>query len=268
MPDPLAGRLGALGVGLAAGLVAALACLAVWAWRRRRHPEVPAPIAGLALTGAAVVALAVGDGGVTARLAAGRLAGTVVAAAAAGVLLASFDRRRWSDGLALPLLAVSAAGIWATVPDVEAAVVVMGVCLPFAGLGWPLLRSGPPSLGLAGALATAGLMAWTVVTGGAGRPGSIAGGFACLGMLVAEPLSRLLDRRPRPADRPGGLAAQAVPLLAAHLVLVAVAARVVGRPASLRAAVPLALLELAAGVAVAGYLRRRTATTSPSRRST
>jgi hypothetical protein len=264
VPDPLAGRLGALGVGLAAGLAAALACLAVWAWRRRRHPEVPAPIAGLALTGAAVAALAAGDGGATAPLGAGRLAGTVVAAAVAGALLASFDRRRRGDGLALPLLAVSAAGIWATVPDVEAAVVVMGVCLPFAGLGWPLLRSGPPSLGLAGALATAGLLAWTVVTGGAGRPGSIAGGFACLGMLVAEPLSRLLDRRPRPAH----LAAQAVPFVAAHLVLVAVAARVVGRPASLRAAVPLALLELAAGVAVAGYLRRRTATTSPSRRST
>jgi hypothetical protein len=264
--DPFAGRHGDLAAGLAAGLAAALACLAVWAWWRRRRPGGQVPVAGLALAGGAVAALAA-TGGAPARPGGGWLAGAVVAAAVAGALLAGFDRDHWADGLALPLLAVTVAGIWATVPDVEAAVVVLGVCLPFGLLGWPLLRYGPPSLGLAGSLAIAGVLAWTVMTGGSGRPGSAAGGFACLGMLAADPLAHLLDRR-RPMDRPGGLGGQALPVVAAHLVLVAVAARVVGRPATLRAAVPLALLELAAGVAVARSLRRRSLRTSSSRRST
>ena len=108
-----------------------------------------------------------------------------------------------------------------------------------------------------GALATAGVLAWAIVIGGAGRPGSMAGGFACLGMLAAEPLARLLDHGDRPVDRPGGLAGQAGPVLALHLALVALAARVVDGRRPLRAALPLALLELAVAVAVALVLRRR-----------
>src|ERR671937_14086 len=105
MADPLAGRFGDLGAGLLLGLAGTLACLAA----RARRPG--APVAGLALAGAA------------AAVAAG--------AVAAGVLLADFDRRWWRHGLALPLLAVTAAGVYATVPDVEAALVVLGAALPF-----------------------------------------------------------------------------------------------------------------------------------------
>jgi hypothetical protein len=263
MPDdPFAGRHGDLAAGFAAGLVAAVVCLVAWAWRRRRHPDDPVPVAGLALAAAGAAGLAA-TGGATVRLGPAQLAGAVVVAGVVAALLADFDRRRWRDGLTLPLLAVSAAGIWATVPDVESAAVVLGVFLPFALLGWPLVRAGPPSLGLAGALATAGLLVWTVVSGGAGRPGSIAGGLACLGVLAVEPAARLLDRR-GPVDR----AAKALPVLAAHLLLVGVAARVAGRPATLAVAVPLALLELAAAVAVSVTWRRRRIDTSAGRRST
>jgi hypothetical protein len=272
VPDPFAGRHGDLAAGLAAGLAGAAACLAAWAWWRRRRPGARVPLAGLALAAAAAAALAATESLSGVRLGPGRLAGIVIAAAVAAALLADFDRRRWRDGLTLPLLAVTAAGIWATVPDVEAAVVVLGAALPFGLLGWPLVRE-PPALGPAGALATAALLAWTVVTGGAGRPGSVAGGLACLGVLAVEPVARLLDRGrgghpPAPA-RPRGTANLPGPavLLAAQLLMVGVAARVVGRPASLAVAVPLALGELAVGVAVAVTLPRRRRGTSPSRRS-
>jgi hypothetical protein len=262
VPDPLAGRYGDLGVGLAAGLAGAVCCLAAWAWWRRRRPGARVPLAGLALAAAAAAALAATGRDPGVRLGPGRLATIALAAVVAGALLADFDRRRWRDGLTLALLAVTAAGIWATVPDVEAAVVVLGAVLPFGLLGWPLLREAPPALGAAGAVATAALLAWTVVTGGAGRPGSVAGGLACLGVLAVEPLARLVDRGPDAPARPGPAA-----VLAAQLLMVGVAARVVGRPERLAVAVPLALAELAAGVAVAVTLRRRRRRTSAGRRS-
>ena len=49
-----------------------------------------------------------------------------VATAAVAAALAAFDRRWRRPGLAPALLAVTAAGIWATVPDVEAALVLLG----------------------------------------------------------------------------------------------------------------------------------------------
>src|SRR5919197_649783 len=145
MADPLAGRFGDLGAGLLLGVAGTLACLAVWA----RRPGAPPGLRWPAVAAAALVA---------------------------GVLLADFDRGWRRPGLALPLLAVSTAGVYATVPDVEAALVVLGAALPFCLLGWPgplaLARRGrrPPSLGAAGALATAGLLAWTVASGGGGPP--------------------------------------------------------------------------------------------------
>jgi hypothetical protein len=267
MADPFAGRHGDLAAGLAAGLVAVLACLAVRAWWRRRHPGEPVPVAGLALAAAGVAALAA-TGAAPVRAGPGRLAAVAVAAGVAGALLATYDRRHAGDGLTLALLAVTAAGIWATVPDVEQAVVVLGAALPLALLGWPLVRSAPPSLGPAGAVATAALLAWTSVTGGAGRPGSVAGALACLGVLAVEPFAHLLD--PDPSDRrgAGGRARKAGALLAAQLLLVGVASRVVGRPGSLAVAGTLAVAELATGVAVAIALRRRSAGTSARRRST
>jgi hypothetical protein len=159
-------------------------------------------------------------------------------------------------------LAVTAAGIWATVPDVEAALVLLGAALPMALLGWPLFLARraptrpPPAFGVAGSLAVAGVLVWAVASGGTGRPGSLVGGLACLGLLAVEPVARGLDpRRRSPLDaleRRPGLAWAA---LAAQLALVAVAARVVGRPERATTALGLAVVELglavAAGVAVA-----------------
>jgi hypothetical protein len=261
VPDALAGRADELAAGLLAGLAAALACLAVWAWRRRHRPGAPTPVAGVALAaagGAGIVAAT--DPPATLAL---PLPWIAVAAGVAGALLAGFDRRWRGHGLAPLLLAVSAVGVYATVPDVEWALVVVGAALPLTLLGWPgplapgglrgpRRRGGPaqppPSLGVAGSLAAAALLAWTVAAGGAGRPGSVVGGLACLGVLGVEPLARLLDPRHRSALARPRVAWTA---LAAHLVLVAVAARVVGRAETVATALPLAGLVLAAALALA-----------------
>jgi hypothetical protein len=248
MPDPLAGRYDDLAVGLLLGVAATLACLAVWAWRRRDRRGAPAPVVGLALAAAGAAGIAATDPPAALAL---RLPWVAVVAGVAGALLADFDRRWRRRGLAMPLLAVSTVGIYLTVPDVEAAVVVLGAALPLTLLGWPVpfWRSHPPpSLGVVGALAAAGLLVWTVASGGAGRPGSVVGGLGCLGVLAVEPLARLLDPRRR-SPLAGERAAWTA--LAAQLVLVGVAARVVGRADTVAGALPLAALVLAAALAVA-----------------
>jgi hypothetical protein len=255
MPDPLAGRWDDLAVGLAFGAAALLAGVAAWGWRRAPRGSVLAVLAGLAPAAAGWAALAA-----TGRIPAGREAGlaapvAVVAVAVTGMLLADFDRRR-RDGLALGLWAVSLAGVWAVVPDVESAVVVLGAALPPALLGWPgpLARGGLVALGVAGSLAGTALLVWVVATDGAGRPVSIVGGLACLGVLAVEPLARRLGGR-----GPGGPPLPAAVLVAAHLVLVAVASRVVGRRETVAEALPLAVAELVVALAVAVAAMRRTA---------
>lgn len=195
-----------------------------------------------------------------------------VAICVAGQLLADFDRRRLA--LAPVLLAVSAAGIYVTVPDVEAAVVVLGAALPIALLGWPgplgwaRRREPPPSLGTAGALATAGLLVWVVAAGGSERPGSIVGGLACLGVLVIEPLAHHLGRLRRGGRRHGPPAPIALRgshrlawcALGAQVALVGFAARVVGRPASGPRALLLAALELGVALLAAMAIARLRAT--------
>jgi hypothetical protein len=265
MLDPTAGRLPQLAAGLLLGLGAALACLWLWPGRRARPPMAglglaAATVAGLGLTGAA--------GGGPAQPALG-WPGLALATAAVAAALAAFDRRWGRLGLLPLLLALSAAGIWATVPDTEAALVLLGAALAMALLGRPGplagRRPGLASFGVAGSLAVAAVLVWVVATGGAGRPGSVVGGLACLGLLAVEPAARGLDPRRRspldPLERRPGLAWAAA---AAQLVLVAVASRVVGRPDAAATALGLAALELGAALAAGVALARRW---SPSRRT-
>jgi hypothetical protein len=210
----------------------------------------------LARTGA--LALLLGGAGLTLSRVAVEMgavvrAGLVLALCLAAVSLLDFDRR-W-PGLALPLLALTALGVYATVPDVEPALVVLGAAAAMAPLR---CLPGPVPLGPAGATASAGLLAWATAAGGAGRPGSLVGGFACFGLLMVEPLSRrVLPGGCGPVERLGGPHRVAWPVLVAQLALAGVAARVVGRPTGLAAALLLAGLELAALAAVAVAACRR-----------
>lgn len=143
-----------------------------------------------------------------------------------GRLLADFDARWHREGLGPVLLALSVAGIYVTVPDTEQALVALGAALPLALLGWPCPLA---SLGRPGAYAVTGMLVWVVATGGVARPSAIIGGIACLGLLIVEPTAHRFHRsrqsvlERRPIGPSGALAVVAV-----HLGLIYVAARVAG----------------------------------------
>jgi hypothetical protein len=251
-----------LAVGWWLGLAALAAGLGMAFVRRARRVEGPAPVAGLLLAAAFLAALAA-LGALPMPLApdllgAGLRLLVALVMVVGGWLLADFDRRWRGDGLGPVLVAVSAAGIYATVPDTEQALVALGVAVPLAALGWPLPLA---ALGRAGAFAATGVLLWVTATGGAGRASSVVGGVACLGLLAVEPLARRLQPGHRSVLEalPGGRwrvpAATAV-----HLGLVYLASRVAGlRPTVTQAAL------LAAAVLIGATLLALLAATRPPR---
>jgi hypothetical protein len=185
-----------------------------------------------------------------------------ITAVVGGALAADFDKRhtRPSSSVALPLLAVSAVGVYYTVPDTEQALVLLAACLVVAVAAWPLALV---SLGSAGAYASVGLLAWVAAVGGIGRHSSIIGGVACLALLVAEPLSRGVTRRRWGSSRLFGKGRGSVVVAGlAQLAFVIFGSRVVGLLPSVAEAVVVALLELAvAMVALRALASRRTPAT-------
>lgn len=185
----------------------------------------------------------------------------LVAVVLAGLLMADLDDRWGQQGLGLPLLAITLAGAYATVPDTEQALVALGAVLPMTLLAWPWPLA---SLGRGGALATAGVVLWVVAAGGAGRGSAVVGGVACLGLLAVEPVARLLD----PAHDsvleclPGGRP-RAVLAAVLQLGLAFIGARVVGLqptvPAAVAVALPVALGAVALAMAATATRRRLSA---------
>jgi hypothetical protein len=176
-----------------------------------------------------------------------------VATICIGVGIRDFDAMNGPRGAPWLLFAVSAFGVYLAVPDTELARVMLGVSLPFILLSVPKPLC---PLGPAGSSALAGLFVWVVVVGGRGRPGSVVGGLATIGILVAEPIGRRLfgsvvdrtrDRHDRNQDSwlSGALVAAF-----AQLVLALYTSRVVAREDAAFAAF-LVLLPLLA-VAVVG----------------
>jgi hypothetical protein len=104
-----------------------------------------------------------------------------------GIALRDFDAMRGPRGAPWLLFAITAGGVYLAVPDTELARVMLGVAIPFVLLSVPRPLS---PLGPAGSAALAGVFTWVVVVGGRGRPGSVVGGLATIGILVAEPLGR------------------------------------------------------------------------------
>jgi hypothetical protein len=205
-PDGLLYGLGAL---LAAGVVADLTHLP---WIAR----VP-----LAIPGALLIA-GTSEVGETSWAPTAVVAAVVVG----GSLVAPFDGAWRDHGPGPLLLGISMAGVYLTVPDTERALLVFGAALPLAGLGWPVRLA---SLGGAGSMTAVGLLSWTAAADGFGRPSSIVGGLACVGLMVAEPLAAdAVGRAGALAERLRGVW-WAVPALAAgHVVLVFIASRVAG----------------------------------------
>jgi hypothetical protein len=111
------------------------------------------------------------------------------------------------------LLAIGALGAYACGPDTEAQKALVGALVAVAVIGLePRLR---PALGYPAVVA---LFAWVATWGGLGRPGSIVGSLACLGVvLLPVPRARLVAPR-----------AAVVVLVAVQVALVVYESRVAG----------------------------------------
>jgi hypothetical protein len=114
----------------------------------------------------------------------------------------------------MPLLVlVSVAGIYACAPDTEISKVMLGALVPVALLGF--VRGVQPCAATASLV---GLVVWTAVLEGRGRPGAVVGSIACLGVVLLAPLVRWR----RSALRPTLL------VLATQVALVLFVSRVAG----------------------------------------
>jgi hypothetical protein len=141
---------------------------------------------------------------------------TALAAIVLGALLS-----RWGDvpegPLLGPLFAITAFGVWTTVPDTEFSQVLLGVAVVMC-VG--TLRPIGATVTSGGSFALAGTFAWLTMIGGAGRPASIVGAWACIGMIAVIPLVRHWW--------PDHSAFTAWQVVAVQVAMVLVAARVIG----------------------------------------
>ena len=113
-------------------------------------------------------------------------AGLVAATPAVAWSLASFDQRHGS--LTVPLLVLTAAGIYVTTPDTEQSQVLLAAAVGVGTISWLLAAR----LGSMATPALAGLILWTVAVDGRGRHAALIAAGGCLGLLVCEPLAGLL----------------------------------------------------------------------------
>jgi hypothetical protein len=174
--------------------------------------------------------------------------GTVIG----GCTGATLDRHRESRGYAPLLFAVSSAGLYATVPDTDFALILAGVLLPMGLLCLPRYRM---ITGAAGAAGLSGCVCVVAAIGGYGRPSAIVGGIACLGVVALAPALAKLASSVKAGRR------ELMPslVIAIHVVLVWYAARIAGRqPFARRALVVWAVGEIVVVAAVTTVLRRRT----------
>jgi hypothetical protein len=168
-----------------AGLGVLLGLAAGWA------PSAPLRVAGAAAGALLTLSTVSEEVSPAARV------GLALVAVGAGLAIVDLQDR---GGARLPAVLglLTLGGIWLTVPDTEPVLAVAGV------LGPTLLvaaASGGPGSRLLEPAASVMLVAvvlWAVAEGGRGRPGSIVGGVACLGLLVLEPVVRRVGRRSLP----------------------------------------------------------------------
>jgi hypothetical protein len=140
---------------------------------------------------------------------------TALSAAAIGWSLSKWENRPDRSALG-PLFAVSAFGIWTTVPDTDLARILLGAALPMAFATTPLLAARVFSTG---GFALGGTVASLPLWGGEQRPASVVGAWACIGMIALVPLTaRLLGTQRIAMWQLAGL----------HIIAVIVAARVIG----------------------------------------
>lgn len=110
----------------------------------------------------------------------------VVVVPVAGFLTSDFEKRYEGIGLGVVFYTLAALGVFVAVPDTEWARTLVAVAVPIAFLSWPKAAA---SLGAEGSYLAVTTLILVAAHGGEGRPASIVGGVACLGLLVLEPIA-------------------------------------------------------------------------------
>jgi hypothetical protein len=186
-----------------------------------------------------------------------------VAVAAGATLVTEFDDTWRREAMGVTLFVVTAAGVYATVPDTELVGAVLGASLPLVLLGWPCRLA---SLGRPGGAAATALLLWAGAAGGGGRPASIVAVVACLGLLVGVPVGMLLLPRAAATFRRRLSESPLLgSLVASHVVIVATAARVAGQQTDLVGAAVLAVVIGAAAVLIGAMFRPPSRAAAPAR---
>jgi hypothetical protein len=181
--------------------------------------------------------------------------------ATAGPLAADFDERGGARSWSLVCYAISAGGVYLTVPDTELAIILFGVSIPALFLSWPTAFA---SLGWPGAYAAVGSLVWVGALEARGRPAALLGAVGCLGLLIAEPIAVLMrDWRRSTFARLSQRRRSLLPVAAGQCALVLIASRIAGRTHNVRAATLLTAAEIAAAVAVLWYVQRSHTATRP-----
>ena len=172
----------------------------------------------------------------------------VVSATVGGSFVADFDHHHRTRGYGPVAMSVSVVGVYFCVPDTERALVLLGAIVFLLLAAWPWVLT---AIGGPGAYAAAGALAWTAALEGRGRLAAVVGGVACLGLLVAEPVARLLSPgRKSVLDRLPRQWWSAVALGLLQLAVVFVASRVAGILHDVRQASIIAVADLSAAVLV------------------
>jgi hypothetical protein len=178
----------------------------------------------------------------------------VVAGATIGSLAVARTDQEWgATGVTPVLYAVSAAGVFAAVPNTREAAALLGASVPGAACGWPLYRA---RLGGAGGACAAALLVWVAAVGALGRETSVVGAIACFGLLAALPAGPwLAGRWIGPTIRCCRVARGPAPMLVIQTAVVAVASRVAGISSELRVAIPVAAAALAGALIASVWLQ-------------
>jgi hypothetical protein len=217
------------------------------AWLDRSRPHCGPPFAMAAVLIAPFATVLAVDASST-----GWVRGLVGVAVVLGAPAASRTEAAWGDaGLPPVLYTITAAGVFAAVPDTEQAAVMLGASVPLGLTGWPL---GHVRLGPAGAGAAVALLVWVAAVGGRGREPSIVGAVACLGLLATLPVGGWRVRRTGGSGAVGRSHHVAVLVVGVHLAVVAVASRVAGISSDLDVAAPVAAATVVAALAAGAWL--------------
>lgn len=115
----------------------------------------------------------------------------VLGTAVAGPLAAEADRDLGRTGLSPVMWLFVVGAAYATVPDTELALVLLGVAIPLALLGLPFRLA---RLGDGGAAASIGLLLWVASQQGWARPGSLIGTLGALALFTTFPIGHRLRR--------------------------------------------------------------------------